>query len=111
MRRREFLSVLGVTAATSLLFSGATPALAQTPNKVYRLGHLTNSLLSETLTRETTLPELARLGFVEGRNLVFDARVGDAQAMPGIMRELLDPAGRGDRHRRGRDRGRRGGDG
>ena len=35
------------------------------------------------------LPELARLGFVEGRNLVFDARVGEPDALPGLMRELL----------------------
>ena len=35
------------------------------------------------------MPELARLGFVEGRNLVFDARVGDPNALPGLMRELL----------------------
>lgn len=36
-----------------------------------------------------TLPVLAKLGFVEGRNLVFDARVGEPDAQPGLMRELL----------------------
>jgi putative ABC transport system substrate-binding protein len=35
------------------------------------------------------LPELARLGFVEGRNLVFDARIGELDALPDLMRELL----------------------
>src|SRR5262249_10501786 len=44
---------------------------------------------SEAFTRQTTLPELARLGFVEGRNLVFDARVGEPDLMPALMRELL----------------------
>jgi hypothetical protein len=43
---------------------------------MYRLGHLANAADSEAFTRQITLPELARLGFVEGRNLVFDARVG-----------------------------------
>ena len=44
---------------------------------------------SETFTRQITLPELARLGFVEGRNLVFDGRVGELDALPGLMAELL----------------------
>jgi putative ABC transport system substrate-binding protein len=89
MRRRAFISGLGGTVATSLLVAGARPALAQTPNRVYRLGHLSNSALSETLTREIALPELAKLGFIEGRNLVFDGRVGEPDAQPGLMRELL----------------------
>jgi len=62
---------------------------AQTPDRVYRLGHLANSADSETFTRQITLPELAKLGFVEGRNLVFDGRVGELDALPGLMRELL----------------------
>ena len=66
------------------------PALAQTPNRVYRLGHLGNSPLSQAFDREITLPELAKLGFVEGRNLVFDGRVGlQPDALPGLMGELL----------------------
>jgi putative ABC transport system substrate-binding protein len=89
MRRREFLTGFGSTAAAWQLVAGAMPALAQTPNRVYRLGHLANSSDSEAFTRQTTLPELARLGFVEGRNLVFDARVGELEALPGLMRELL----------------------
>jgi putative ABC transport system substrate-binding protein len=89
MKRREFVSGLGVTAAAWPLVAGTRPALAQTPNRVYRLGHLSNSAPSETLTREITLPELAKLGFIEGRNLVFDARVGERDAQPGLMRELL----------------------
>lgn len=67
----------------------AIPALAQTPNRVYRLGHLGNSAPSEASARRITLPELARLGFVEGRNLVFDARLGESDTLPGLMRELL----------------------
>ena len=89
MRRREFISGLGATAATSLLVASAMPVHAQTPNRIYRLGHLGITGPSETLTREITLPELAKLGFVEGRNLVFDGRVGEPDALPGLMRELL----------------------
>ena len=89
MKRREFISGLVGTAAAGPLLAGARPVHAQTPNRVYRLGHLSNSPTSETFTRDITLPELAKLGFVEGRNLVFDARVGEPDALPGLMRELL----------------------
>lgn len=89
MRRRDFLSGFGSTAAAWLLVAGAMPALAQTPNRIYRLGHLANSALSEASARQIILPELARLGFAEGRNLVFDARLGESDALPGLMRELL----------------------
>ena len=83
MRRRNFITGLAGTVAFPLA------ARAQTPNRIYRLGHLANSADSEAFTRQITLPELARLGFVEGRNLLFDARVGESDALPGLMRELL----------------------
>jgi len=66
-----------------------TPACAQTPNRVYRLGHLAASALGEQYSRDLLIPELARVGFVEGRNLVVDWRVGDAAAQPDRMRALL----------------------
>ena len=89
MRRREFVSGLGRVAATWPLAAGAMPARAQAPARVYRLGHLANSVDTERYTRETTLPELARLGFVEGRNLVFDAHNGASAQLPALMGELL----------------------
>jgi putative tryptophan/tyrosine transport system substrate-binding protein len=83
MWRRKFIAGLAGTVAFSLA------ARAQTPNRIYGLGHLANSADSEAFTRQTTLPELARLGFVEGINLVFDARVGEPDLLPALMRELL----------------------
>jgi putative tryptophan/tyrosine transport system substrate-binding protein len=83
MWRRKFIGGLVGAVAFSLA------AGAQTPNRVYRLAHISNSADSETFTRQITLPELARLGFVEGRNLLFDGRVGELDALPGLMRELL----------------------
>ena len=83
MRRRKFIAGLSGAVAFPLA------ARAQTPNRIYRLGHLANASDSEAFTRQITLPELARLGFVEGRNLVFDGRVGKPDALPGLMRELL----------------------
>ncbi len=89
MKRREFIALAGGAAALWPLVAGATPTLAQTPGRMYRLGHLANSAPSEASARQTILPELAKLGFVEGRNLVFDARLGESDAMPGLARELL----------------------
>ena len=83
MLRRKFIAGLVGTTAFPL------EAPAQTPTRTYRLGHLANSADSEAFTRQITLPELARLGFVEGRNLLFDARVGEPNAIPSLMRELL----------------------
>ena len=89
MRRRNFLSGLGATAASWSLVTGVMPARAQTPGRIYRLGNLANAVQIERYARETTLPELARLGFVEGRNLVFDARIGAPAQLPALMGELL----------------------
>ena len=89
MRRREFVSRLGGMAVTGALAAGVSPVHAQTPNRIYRLGHLGFAGPSESGSRQVILPELARLGFVEGRNLVFDARSGEADAQPALMRELL----------------------
>jgi putative ABC transport system substrate-binding protein len=38
--------------------------------------------------RGTTLPELARLGFIEGRNLVVEKRFGTTEQLPALAREL-----------------------
>ena len=89
MRRRNFLSGLGATAASWSLVTGVMPARAQTPGRIYRLGNLANAVQIERYARETTLPELARLGFVEGRNFVFDARIGAPAQLPALMGELL----------------------
>lgn len=90
MRRRDFLTSIGATAATWPLGAGVMPARAQTSGRTYRLGYLGNSPLSQAFDQQITLPELARLGFAEGRNLVFDARIGlQSDTLPKLMAELL----------------------
>ncbi len=66
-----------------------TPSHAQSPDRIYRLGHLASTLSSAQGTQRGMLPALARLGFGEGRNLVLDSRFGAADELPGLMRELL----------------------
>ena len=72
------------------LAPGLRPGFAQTSNRIFRLARLGPTGPNEALTREVLLPELERLGFAEGRNLVLDARTGVPQALPGLMRELLE---------------------
>lgn len=88
MKFRAFIGLVGGVVVW-LLVAGAVPVQAQTPGRIYRLGHISNSTISEATSRKIILPELAKLGFVEGRNLVFDGRVGELDAQTSLMRELL----------------------
>jgi putative tryptophan/tyrosine transport system substrate-binding protein len=40
-------------------------------------------------TREVTIAELAKHGFIEGRNLILDVRIGGADELRGLARELV----------------------
>ena len=72
--------------ALAVLFSVSSVVFAQVAGKVWRLGVL--SPISNPMMG-TTLSELAARGFVEGRNLVVDIRIGTAQQMPELARELV----------------------
>src|SRR5262245_10577261 len=86
---RECCSTLALAAALYLFAAWPMLATAQSPERVYRVGHLAQTGDSELSTREFSLPELAKLGFVEGRNLEFIVRSGNADALPKLARELL----------------------
>jgi putative ABC transport system substrate-binding protein len=66
-----------------------TSAQAQSQGKVYRLGVLAQAENSLQGVRSFVLPELAKLGFAEGINLVTDLQAGDVNALPQIARELM----------------------
>jgi putative ABC transport system substrate-binding protein len=83
MRRRALLR-LGALG----LWCCAAASFAQSADRVYRLGVLSPSAGSFDRMRTTTLPELARLGFIEGRNLVVEARFGTTEQLPALAREL-----------------------
>jgi hypothetical protein len=65
------------------------PVCGQTAEKVYRLGALTPSADFVERMHANTLPKLAREGFVEGRNLVLEVRIGTAEELPALAKELL----------------------
>jgi len=84
MRRRDFL-LLGVLAA---LINGGPWAFAQAADRVYRVGMLSPSAGAVEDHRAILIPELARLGFTEGQNLVVEVRIGRTEQLPLLAREL-----------------------
>jgi putative tryptophan/tyrosine transport system substrate-binding protein len=74
--------------AITVLVSAIPAAFAQSPERVYRLGMLSPSSGTIERLRAGVVPELARLGFIEGRNLVFEARFGTTEHLPALAREL-----------------------
>ena len=63
-----------------------SPRYAEAAERVWRLGVLT---LADDSTRSIVLPYLATRGFVEGRNLVVDVRVGTEEQMPALAQALV----------------------
>ena len=81
--------------AIALLLVLALPLSAgHAAERVFRLGSLAPSIDSLEVTRSTTLPELAKLGFHEGDNLIVEERTGDAAALPELAHAIV--AGRPD---------------
>jgi putative ABC transport system substrate-binding protein len=75
-------------ALVAILFSIGGVALPQEPDRIYRLGVLSVSPGTLQRLRAVMFPELASLGFTEGRNLVVEARFGPMEELPGLARQL-----------------------
>lgn len=76
--RRQFL------AATGALLAAPLAAWAQAPQKIYRIGVLSQGIPQKSFVAFPAL--LRKLGYEEGRNVVFDYRFADHQ--PGRLPEL-----------------------
>jgi putative tryptophan/tyrosine transport system substrate-binding protein len=72
-----------------LLALFAASAHAQEPGRTYRLGVLVPTELQFESMRSDLLPELARHGFIEGRNLVVEIRLGSTAQAPVLAREIV----------------------
>jgi putative ABC transport system substrate-binding protein len=83
--RRAFIAALAAALPPCI-------ARAQQAGRIYRLGHLTTIDDSLGVTRRVTLPELARRGYVEGRNLVLDACVATGDALIAAARAMVAQA-------------------
>ena len=66
-----------------------SPALAQTLEKVRRVAVISPSQSSADEIRKVVLPELAKMGFAEGRNLIVTMHVGTPPELPGLARQAL----------------------
>jgi putative tryptophan/tyrosine transport system substrate-binding protein len=75
--------------AFALSWLALAPVRAQEPGRIYRFGVLVQRPAALDLVRSVTLPELAKRGFVEGRNLVLDTRAGNPPEVPVLARELV----------------------
>jgi putative tryptophan/tyrosine transport system substrate-binding protein len=82
MRRRDVLVLLGSAAASPL------SARAQEPRKIYRIGIL--GLLKRP-SEDAFRDAMRDLGYVEGKNLVYEARYaeGHADRLPALAIELI----------------------
>jgi putative tryptophan/tyrosine transport system substrate-binding protein len=86
VRRREFITLLGGAATAWPL-----AARAQQPPKVARIGHLDLGPASARASRVEALREgLRALGYIEGKNIIFEFRWADTvQQLPELAGELV----------------------
>jgi putative ABC transport system substrate-binding protein len=73
------------------LLAGTGAASAQTAPRVWRLGFLSPSFSDSPISsRRSAVAELGRLGFVEGRDLLVEARFaeGAVEKLPELAREI-----------------------
>jgi putative tryptophan/tyrosine transport system substrate-binding protein len=85
--------LLALSFFVSVALAPVAAALAQNSGKIWRLGVLTlptstSSPVFETF-RSVVFPELARQGYIEGRNLFVEIRVGAPDKLPELARELV----------------------
>ena len=78
MRRREFITLLSATAT-----SWPVTVSAQQASKTYRLAYLELASSDDAAIVKKRLEEL---GYIEGKNLIFDLR--SAQGDPGVLSKL-----------------------
>jgi putative tryptophan/tyrosine transport system substrate-binding protein len=93
MRRREFITLIGGAAASSLLWPPA--ARAQQPERVWRVGVLMPLAKSDREAQrriEAFGQSLRELGWAEGRNVAFEVRYadGDPRRLPALAKELVE---------------------
>jgi putative ABC transport system substrate-binding protein len=79
------LFFLGLLALT--IFTGQG-AVARDAAEMHRLGILSPAAGPVQVIRNIALPELAKLGFTEGKNLVVEARVGSTEQLTAVGRDL-----------------------
>src|SRR5262245_21653745 len=82
---------LGSFVLCAMLFALCFPAEAQQPVKVYRIGFLSGAFPGPTHWTARLRAELQKLGYVEGKNIVIDARFTENkfERLPALADELV----------------------
>jgi putative tryptophan/tyrosine transport system substrate-binding protein len=87
MKRRAFIAALGGAAVWPLVAAG------QQPGRIYRIGILTTDYPGDRANSVIFrfVPALARLGYIEGRNLeiLWRGVAGDVSKLPMLAQELI----------------------
>jgi putative ABC transport system substrate-binding protein len=83
MRRREFITLLGGTAATWPL-----TVRPQQSSKIYRLGYLAPAPIPHLI--RALISALRELGYVEGKNLKIEYRYGGSETLDSLAAELVE---------------------
>jgi putative ABC transport system substrate-binding protein len=69
------------------VLAALSPTYAEAAERIWRMGVLTP--VEDNVVRSVILPYLATRGFVEGRNLVVDFRIGAEEQMPELAQALV----------------------
>jgi len=69
------------------VLAALSPTYAEAAERIWRMGVLTP--VEDNAVRSVILPYLATRGFVEGRNLVVDFRIGAEEQMPELAQALV----------------------
>ena len=83
MRRREFIAGVGGMAMSPL------SARAQSTEKIRRIAVMSPSMTTVEEIRDVVFPELAKMGFIEGRNLIVTTHVGTQSELSELARQAL----------------------
>jgi putative tryptophan/tyrosine transport system substrate-binding protein len=86
-RKGDGMRRLGRVLLLLASVAALAPVRAQTPEKMYRVVVLSPAPV--TMMVQEILPEIAKHGFDQGRNLVVESRFGGADEMPRLAHELL----------------------
>ena len=79
---------LALVLLWSIAFGSAASA-QPTPERTYRVGFISTSTTSIELFRQFAVPELAKRGFVESRNLTLETRFEEPHDIPELARDLV----------------------
>src|SRR4029453_1569353 len=76
----------------AIIFSFCSPAVAQQPTKVPRIGYLTGASLSANSARHEAFRQgLRQLGYVEGKNIIIEWRSAEEKfdRLPTLAADLV----------------------